>query len=139
MRPIQKIAICETMIQFYESDNPDRFVFGMCKVIKRLCEMQSKEDGRYYKGLLINFPEFCRHEKFGEPVLWWNPFDFKSRIDYLKETIQLVLKSENAKIDKIKNLLRQASEENNFLKVSQAKKILKDLEESNFGIHEHYN
>jgi len=139
MKPIQKIAICETMIQFYESDNPDRFVFGMCKVIKRLCEMQSKEDGRYYKGLLINFPEFCRHEKFGEPVLWWNPFDFKSRIDYLKETIQLVLKSENAKIDKIKNLLRQASKENNYLKVSQAKKILKDLEESNYGIHEYYN
>jgi len=139
MKPIQKIAICETMIQFYESDNPDRFVFGMCKVIKRLCEMQSKEDGRYYKGLLINFPEFCRHEKFGEPVLWWNPFDFKSRIDYLKETIQLVLKSENAKIDKIKNLLKQASEENNYYKVSQAKKILKDLEDSNYGIHEYYN
>jgi hypothetical protein len=139
MRPIQKIAICETMIQFYESDNPDRFVFGMCKVIKRLCEMQSKEDGRYYKGLLINFPEFCRHEKYGEPVLWWNPFDFQSRIDYLKETIQMVLKSENAKIEKIQKLLRQASEEKNFLKVSQAKKILKDLEESNYGIHEHYN
>jgi len=139
MKPIQKIAICETMIQFYESDNPDRFVFGMCKVIKRLCEMQSKEDGRYYKGLLINFPEFCRHEKFGEPVLWWNPFDFKSRIDYLKETIQLVLKSENAKIDKIKNLLKQASEENNYYKVSQAKKILKDLEDSNYGIHKYYN
>jgi hypothetical protein len=137
MKPIQKIAICETMIQYYESDNPDRFVFGMCQVVNRLCEMQSKEDGQNFKGLLIAFPEFCRHEKYGEPVLWFNPFDLQSRIDYLKETIQIILKSENAKIDKIKKLLRQASNENNFVKVSQAKKILKDLEESKYGVHQY--
>jgi hypothetical protein len=139
MKPIQKIAICETLIQFYESDNPDRFVFGMCRLIKRLCEMQSKEDGRYYKGLILDFPEFCRHEKYGDPVLWWNPFDFQSRILYLKETIVLVLNKEKKKVEKIEKLLRQAAEEKNFMKVSQAKKLLRDLEESNHGIQQHYN
>lgn len=139
MKAIQKIAICETMIQFYESDSSDKFVFGMCRVVKRIAEMQAKEDGRYYKGLLINFPEFCRHEKYGEPVLWWNPYDFKSRIQYLKETIDIVVNNEKAKIEKVQKLLRQAAEEKNFLKVSQAKKILTDLKENNYAIHEYYN
>lgn len=129
IKPIEKIAICTALIHFYESDNDNKFVFGMCSKIKKLVEMQCKENGKYYKGLLQEFPEFCRHEKYSEPVLWWNPFDFQSRINYLNETIEMVKSGLDFKIAKVNVLLSQASTDKNFLKVSQAKKILVDLME----------
>lgn len=127
IKPIEKIAICTALINFYESDNENKFVFGMCFKMKRLVELQCKEHNKFYKGLLLEFPEFCRHEKYGEPVLWWNPFDFKSRINYLNETIEIIKSNLDLKIEKVNILLLQASADKNFLKVSQAKTILSDL------------
>jgi hypothetical protein len=129
IKPIEKIAICTALIHFYESDNENKFVFGMCSKVKKLVEMQCKENGKYYKGLLLEFPEFCRHEKYGEPVLWWAPFDFQSRINYLNETIQIIKANEILKKQKVEKLLYQASADKNFLKVLQAKKLLTELNE----------
>lgn len=127
IKPIEKIAICTALIHFYKSDNENKFVFGMCSKIKKLVEMQCIENGQFYKGLLLEFPEFCRHEKYNEPVLWWNPYDFKSRINYLKETIEIVKSSEILRKQKVERLLLQASQDKNFLKVFQAKRILTEI------------
>ena len=129
IKPIEKIAICTALINFYESDNENKFVFGMCAKMKKLVEMQCKESKKYYKGLFLEFPEFCRHEKYGQPVLWWNPFDFKSRVNYLYETIEIIKSNLDLKIEKVNILLLQASNDKNFLKVSQAKNILLELNE----------
>ena len=127
IKPIEKIAICTALIHFYESDNENKFIFGMCAKVKKLVEMTCKEQSKFYKGLLLEFPEFCRHEKYNEPVLWWAPFDFKSRINYLNETIEIIKSNLDLKIEKVNILLLQASADKNFLKVSQAKTILNDL------------
>jgi hypothetical protein len=127
IKPIEKIAICTALIHFYESDNDNKFVFGMCAKMKKIVELQCKEHNKFYKGLWLEFPEFCRHEKYGQPVLWWNPFDFQSRINYLKETIDIIKSGLDFKIMKVNVLLQQASQDKNFLKVSQAKNILKEL------------
>ena len=95
--------------------------------MKKLVEMQCKESDRFYKGLWLEFPEFCRHEKYGQPVLWWPPFDFKSRIAYLNETIEMVKANLDFKIAKVSLLLHQVSQDKNFLKMSQAKKIFSEL------------
>jgi hypothetical protein len=127
IKPIEKIAICTALINFYESDNENKFIFGMCAKIKKLVEMQCKEHKKFYKGLFLEFPEFCRHEKYGEPVLWWAPFDFQSRINYLNETIQIIKANEILKKQKVEKLLYQASADKNFLKVFQAKRILNEI------------
>jgi hypothetical protein len=130
IKPIEKIAICTALINFYETEDENKFVFGMCSKMKKLVEMTCKEKGKYYKGLSLEFPEFCRHEKYGEPVLWWNPFDFKSRIAYLKETIKIIKANEILRKQKVEKLLLQASNDKNFLKVFQAKKILNEINEN---------
>lgn len=127
IKPIEKIAICTALINFYESDNENKFIFGMCAKIKKIVELQCKEHKKFYKGLLLEFPEFCRHEKYGEPVLWFAPFDFKSRINYLKETIEIIKANEILKKQKVEKLLYQASADKNFLKVFQAKRILNEI------------
>ena len=127
IKPIEKIAICTALINFYESDNENKFIFGMCAKVKKLVEMQCKESGQFYKGLPLDFPEFCRHPKYNEPVLWWAPFDFKSRVNYLLETIDIIKSDLDLKIEKVNILLLQASNDKNFLKVSQAKNILNEL------------
>jgi hypothetical protein len=127
MKAIEKIAMCKTLIEFYESDNEDKYQFGMCNLVKRLTEMQIKERGGYYKGLVFHFSEFTRHPKFGEPVLWWDPLDYQSRINYLEETINIIESKLDLKIDKVNNLLHQAAKDQNFLKVNQAKTILNEL------------
>lgn len=127
MKAIEKIAMCKTLIDFYESDNEDKFKFGMCKLIARLTELQLKERGARYKGLIFHFSEFTRHPRFGEPVSWWDPLDFKSRINYLQETINIIESKLDFKIDKINTLLHQAAKDRNFLKVLQAKNILTEL------------
>jgi hypothetical protein len=127
IKPIEKIAICTALINFYESDNENKFIFGMCAKVKKLVQMQCKEQNKYYKGLFLEFPEFCRHEKYGEPVLWWAPFDFQSRINYLNETIQIIKANEILKKQKVEKLLYQASADKNFLKVFQAKRILNEI------------
>jgi hypothetical protein len=137
IKPIEKIAICTALINFYESDNEKKFIFGMCAIIKKLVEMQCKEDKKYYKGLLLEFPEFCRHEKYSEPVLWWAPFDFKSRINYLHETIEIVKANEILKKQKVEKLLLQASQDKNFLKVYQAKKILTEINQNYEQLQNH--
>jgi hypothetical protein len=137
IKPIEKIAICTALIHFYESDNENKFVFGMCAKVKKLVEMQCKESGHYYKGLWLDFPEFCRHEKYGQPVLWWAPFDFKSRIAYLNETINIIKSSLDFRIMKVNVLLQQASNDKNFLKVSQAKKLLTELNQQRNELPNH--
>jgi len=127
IKPIEKIAICTALINFYEGESEDKFIFGMCAKVKKLVEMQCKEKGNHYKGLLQEFPEFCRHPKYNEPVLWFAPFDFKSRINYLNETIEIIKSNLDLKINKVNILLSQASIDKNFLKVSQAKKIFSEL------------
>lgn len=127
IKPIEKIAICTALINFYESDNENKFIFGMCAKIKKLVEMQCKEQNKYYKGLFLEFPEFCRHPKYNEPVLWWAPFDFASRINYLNETIEIIKANEILRKQKVEKLLLQASADKNFLKVFQAKKILNEI------------
>ena len=129
IKPIEKIAICTALINFYESDNENKFIFGMCAKIKKITEMQCKQQGKYYKGLFLEFPEFCRHEKYGEPVLWFAPFDFKSRIAYLNETIEIIKANEILRKQKVEKLLYQASQDKNFLKVFQAKRILNEINE----------
>ena len=69
IKPIEKIAICTALINFYEGESDDKFIFGMCSKVKKLTEMTCKEHGKYYKGLFLEFPEFCRHPKYNEPVL----------------------------------------------------------------------
>jgi len=127
MKAIEKIAMCKTLITFYESDNEEKYQFGMCKIIARLTEMQLKERGARYKGLVFHFPEFTRHPKFGEPVLWFDPLDYQKRINYLEETINIIEGNLKLKIDKVNSLLYQASQDQNFLKVLQAKNILTEL------------
>lgn len=127
IKPIEKIAICTALINFYESDNENKFIFGMCAKMKKLVEMQCKEHGKFYKGLFLEFPEFCRHEKYNEPVLWFAPFDFQSRINYLNETIEIIKANEILRKQKVEKLLLQASKDKNFLKVFQAKKILNEI------------
>jgi len=127
IKPIEKIAICTALINFYEGESDDKFVFGMCSKIKKLVEMQCNEKGNHYKGLFLEFPEFCRHPKYNEPVLWFAPFDFKSRIAYLQETIDIIKTNLDFKIMKVNVLLSQAAQDKNFLKVSQAKNILLEL------------
>jgi hypothetical protein len=127
MKAVEKIAICKTLIEFYESDNEDKYQFGMCKLVQRLVELQINERGGYYKGLLFHFVEFTRHPKFWEPVMWWDPLDYQSRINYLEETINIIESKLDLKIDKVNNLLHQAAKDRNFLKVSQAKVILTEL------------
>jgi hypothetical protein len=127
IKPIEKIAICTALINFYESDNENKFIFGMCAKVKKLVEMTCKEQSKYYKGLFLEFPEFCRHEKYNDPVLWFAPFDFKSRINYLNETIEIIKGNEILKKQKVEKLLTQASNDKNFLKVFQAKKILNEI------------
>ena len=127
IKPIEKIAICTALINFYESDNENKFIFGMCAKIKKIVELQCKEHKKFYKGLFLEFPEFCRHEKYGEPVLWFAPFDFKSRINYLLETIEIIKANEILKKQKVEKLLYQASADKNFLKVFQAKRILNEI------------
>ena len=135
IKPIEKIAICTALINFYESDNEDKFIFGMCAKVKKLVEMTCKEQGKYYKGLFLEFPEFCRHPKYNEPVLWWPPFDFKSRVNYLNETIKIIKGNEILKLQKVENLLTQAANDKNFLKVSQAKKLLIEIKQNINELH----
>ena len=136
IKPIEKIAICTALINFYEGESEDKFIFGMCAKVKKLVEMTCKEQSKYYKGLFLEFPEFCRHEKYNEPVLWWAPFDFKSRINYLNETIEIIKANEFLKLQKVEILLMQASNDKNFLKVSQAKKLIIEIKQN---INELYN
>ena len=136
IKPIEKIAICTALINFYESDNDNKFIFGMCAKVKKLVEMQCKEQNKYYKGLFLEFPEFCRHEKYNDPVLWWAPFDFKSRINYLNETIEIIKGNEILKLQKVENLLTQAANDKNFLKVSQAKKLLIEIKQNINELHD---
>lgn len=135
IKPIEKIAICTALINFYESDNENKFIFGMCAKVKKLVEMQCKEKGNHYKGLFLEFPEFCRHPKYNEPVLWFAPFDFKSRVNYLNETIEIIKGNEILKLQKVENLLTQAANDNNFLKVSQAKKLIIEIKQNINELH----
>ena len=127
LKTIEKIAICKAIIDFYNEDHEQTEIRGMCATVEMLAKMQIKERNSIYTSLFVDFPEFTRHDKYGQPVLWWAPFDIKSRINYLEETIRIIKANENLKIEKIKTLLYQAAKDNNFLKVSQAKNILNNL------------
>ena len=137
IKPIEKIAICTALINFYEGESEDKFIFGMCAKVKKLVEMTCKEQSKFYKGLFLEFPEFCRHEKYNEPVLWFAPFDFKSRINYLLETIEIIKANEILRKQKVEKLLMQASADKNFLKVFQAKRILNEINQNYEQLQNH--
>ena len=137
MKSIEKIAILKTLIISYRKGT--NVYIGMCYNLNRLLRFYEQENNLKFNDAFFYIPEFCRHEKYGQPVSWFDPLDIISRIKYLNETIQIIENDFKAKISKVENLLLLASKDNNFEKVAQAKYLLNELKTEYNEISEHNN
>lgn len=88
MTKYEKIEILTEVLNIYKNEITYYCNIGMCYNLEKIISKQIKETPE--KGIYYYIPEFCRHEKYGQPVLWFKKFDHESRINYLLETIKII-------------------------------------------------
>lgn len=137
MKAIEKIAMLKTLVHMYRKGTNESLT--MCNNLNRLLRFYEQENNLLFNDAFFYIPEFCRHEKHGQPTSWFDPLDVISRIKYLNETIEIIENDFKTKISKVENLLLLAAKDNNFEKVAQAKYLLNELKTEYNEISEHNN
>lgn len=137
MKTIEKIAMLKTLVQMYRKGT--NIHLSMCGNLNKLLRFYEIENNLKFNDIFFYIPEFCRHEKHGQPVNWFEPLDVISRIKYINETIEIIENDFKSKISKVENLLLLAAKDNNFEKVAQAKYLLNELKTEYYELSEHRN